>query len=312
MEHEKKKVTVIIPTYNAEKFVPALLKGLNEQSLCDFQMIVVDSSSTDKTVQLIESKADILLQIDPKDFDHGGTRTLAASYATGDIIVFLTQDAVLSDKDSLRNIVLSFEDESIGAAYGRQLSYENTNLFGKHLREFNYPNTSEIRNKKDKKRLGIKTAQLSNSFAAYRKSVFASLGGFPEKLILGEDVYLGGKIINEDFNIAYVADAPVIHSHSYSIAEDFKRYFDIGVFHQMEKWLIEDFGKPTGEGKRYVISELNFIIKNKAFTLFPQFLIRNGAKFIGYKLGTKYKRVPMKLIKKMSMHWRWWEKYNST
>ena len=72
-------------------------------------------------------------------FDHGGTRTKAVKIASGDVIVFLTQDALPCDNDTLETILKMFDDPSVGAAYGRQIPYEESSLFGKHLRYFNYP-----------------------------------------------------------------------------------------------------------------------------------------------------------------------------
>ena len=199
-----------------------------------------------------------------------------------------------------------FENKNVAAAYGRQLNYPETNLFGKHLRLFNYPDKTEFRNKDDIGKYGIKTAQLSNSFSAYRKSLLLEQGNFKDGLILGEDVYIGAKFILTGYTLAYVAEAKVYHSHSYTILEEFKRYFDIGVFHQCEKWILSSFGKAEGEGARYVKSELGFLLKNNAWYLVPEWLIRNGMKFLGYKLGQNYEKLPISLVKRLSMHCRWW------
>ncbi len=66
--------------------------------------------------------------------------------------------------------------------------------------------------------------------------------------------------------------------------QEFKRYFDIGVFHKCENWILEEFGKPKGEGIRYIKSELRFLLDNCVYHLLPESFIRNILKFIGYKL----------------------------
>jgi len=277
-----------------------------------FELIIIDSSSTDNTVQIAQKYTENIIIIPQNEFDHGGTRTKAAKIAKGDILVYLTQDALPFDESTVQNIIKVFEDEKIGAAYGRQLSYEDTNLFGKHLRTFNYTVDTYIRDKTDIKQFGLKTAFLSDSFAAYRKSVLESIGWFKDGLILGEDTYAGAKMILAGYSLSYVSDAQVYHSHSYSIWQELKRYFDIGVFHKTEEWILSEFGKAESEGMKYIRSEIRYLLSHDAWYLLPEFIIRNGMKYAGYKMGQKFELLPMWLIKKLSMHHIWWDKDIST
>lgn len=298
-------ISIIIPTYNALKFLKKSLEALNKQTIKYEEIIVIDSSSTDNTVEVAKSFGAKVLTIPKEDFGHGATRTLAGKTAVGDILVYLTQDALLYDEKTLENIVKILENKKVGVAYGRQIPYPDTNLFGKHLRYFNYPDESYLRKYEDKKKYGIKTAFLSNSFAAYRKKVLEEIGWFKNNLILSEDTYAGAKILKAGYKIAYVSEAKVYHSHSYTGWQEFKRYFDIGVFHKCENWILKEFGRPEGEGVRYIKSELRFLLNNKAYQLLPEFLIRNILKYIGYKLGYNYNKIPLKLRKKLSMHSFW-------
>jgi len=301
------KTSVIIPTYNAEKYLPKLLEALEKQTTI-FELIIIDSSSTDNTVAIAKEYTKHILTIPQVEFDHGGTRTIAAKVASEDIIVFLTQDALPYDDQAIEKILEAFENPKVGAAYGRQLPYEDATIFSKHLRYFNYPEISYVRTINDKKQYGIKTAFLSDSFAAYRKKSLKEAGWFKNDLIVGEDTYAGSKILLEGYALAYCADAKVYHSHSYGIIQEFKRYFDIGVFHKREKWILQEFGKAEGEGKRYIKSEFSYLLRCKAYHLIPNFFIRNGMKYFGYKLGQNYTKLPIVLIKKISMHYLWWNR----
>ena len=301
-------VSIIIPTYNAQNYLPTLLEKIKNQSLKEYELIIIDSSSKDETIEIAKEFTDNVIVIPQNEFDHGGTRAKAAQIAKGEIVVFLTQDALPYDENAIEKIIKIFEDEKVGAAYGRQLSYEDTNLFGKHLREFNYQDNSYIRDKNDISKYGIKTAFLSDSFACYRKSALESIGWFKSDLILGEDTYAGAKLILGDYKLAYVAEAKVYHSHSYTVWQEFKRYFDIGVFHKCESWILESFGKAEGEGMKYIKSEVKYLSENRAWYLLPEWFVRNGMKYLGYKLGQKYEKLPMWMIKKFSMHHRWWNK----
>ncbi|MEA3492123.1 MAG: glycosyltransferase family 2 protein [Campylobacterota bacterium] len=303
--------SVIIPTYNAQEYLPALLEKLRVQTAA-FELIIIDSSSKDDTVTIAKRYTDKIIIIPQSEFDHGGTRTEAAKTASGEIVVFLTQDALPVDNYAIERIIKAFEDTHIGAAYGRQIPYPDTTLFGKHLRGFNYPETSHIRSYQDRERYGMKTVFLSDSFAAYRVTSLKKIDWIKNGLISSEDSYAGAKMLLADYSLAYVSDAQVYHSHSYSVIEEFKRYFDIGVFYRRQKWILESFGKAEGEGGRYVKSEFRYLLKHNAYLKIPEFFIRNGMKYLGYKLGQHYENLPKGLIQKISMHPLWWKKLEST
>jgi len=172
---------------------------------------------------------------------------------------------------------------------------------------FNYPETPYIRTLSDKGKYGIKTPFLSNSFAAYRRRALDEIMWFKEKLILGEDTYAGAKLLLAGYTIAYVPDAMVYHSHNYTVFQELQRYFDIGVFHKTEHWIIEEFGKAGGEGGRYIQSAFAFLIKNRKYCLMPEFVIRNILKYIGYTLGQHYDKLPDVIIHTLSMHEYFWD-----
>ena len=89
------KISVIIPTLNAEKELPNILSALQKQTRKIDEIIIVDSESTDKTVQICQKDKSVkLMQIERKDFDHGKTRDMAFRASIGDIVVFMTHDAV--------------------------------------------------------------------------------------------------------------------------------------------------------------------------------------------------------------------------
>lgn len=299
------KISVVIPTYNAESYLPDLLEKLKAQSVT-FELIIIDSSSTDATPALAKTAADTVLTIPKDTFDHGGTRTIAAKQATGDIIVFLTQDAMPCSDTAIETLVRTLDDPKTGAVFGRQLPYEDTSLFGRHLRYFNYPEHSYSRRLSDKEKYGIKTAFFSDSFSAYKKEVLEKVGWFKDGLIVGEDMHIAARILLLGYTIAYNAQAEVYHAHSYTITEEFKRYFDTGVFHTKEDWLLKTFGKAEGEGKRYIKSELHYLRQHHAYMKLPEFFLRNMMKYLGYKLGRHYTYLPSVMIPACSMHTSWW------
>lgn len=286
-------ITIIIPTYNASEYLESLLSKLESQTVRDYELIIIDSSSVDNTAEIARRHGADVEIISKAEFDHGGTRSMAAKRAKGEIVVFLTQDALPCDDYAIENIIKSFKEHSdIGASFGRQLPYPGASVFAEHLRGFNYPESSSIMTLGDRQIHGLKTIFLSNSFAAYRKDVLGKIGYFKSGLNFGEDACAGANILMAGYRIAYAADARVLHSHNYSIKQDFKRYFVMGTFHETEKWLIKEFGKAEGQGLKYIKSEIRFLLDKKKFYYFSAFFVRTLTKYLGYKLGVGYKRFP--------------------
>jgi len=282
-----KNTLLIIPTLNAESTIENLLKQL---LLEDIYILVIDSSSTDNTIDIIQNLGVDYIQIQQRDFNHGGTRTLGAKYKENiEYLIYMTQDAILYNEFSIKNILKPFKDKNIGAVCGRQIPHIKEKIFGIHLREFNYPNNSYVREYQDRIKYGLKTAFLSDSFASYRYSALKSVGFFKDNIDFGEDMFVACKMLQKGYKIAYQADAIVYHSHNYTLLEEFKRYSDMGKFHTKESWILKDFGKAEGEGKKFVISEIKYLIKNRKFYLLPLMLIRTTFKFLGYKSAGFFK-----------------------
>lgn len=304
------RTKVIIPTYNGGDVWKACAQALARACAATPQVsgvLVVDSSSRDDTVAVASEYGFTVQVIDSRDFDHAGTRNQACFGVMGDtdVVVFLTQDAILASDLSLENLIAAFADPSVAVAYGRQLPHIDANPIAAHARSFNYRAKGYVSGLEDKAVMGLKTVFTSNSFAAYRVSVFQELGGFPEKNILSEDMFFAAKAVLAGHKVAYVADAAVLHSHNYTPMEEFRRYFDIGVFHHDEAWIAQAFGGAGGEGKRFIFSELKYLLQHAPAWL-PRACLHNGLKILGYKLGKNYTRLPVRLRRLFSMHRKYW------
>jgi len=293
---------VIVPTLDAgaawNEWVDVLLAaGISKKDV-----YVVDSGSTDDTVLLAGKAGFNIKQIRPGQFNHGGTRQMAVTNLAGyDIVIFLTQDAILCFPDSLQEIMAPFDDGQVAAVCGRQLPRKLSGAIEAHARLFNYPETSSVNSLKDADVKGLKTAFISNSFAAYRVSVFNEVGGFPENVIFGEDMYVAAKMLNAGYKIAYAADACVFHSHDYSLIQEMKRYFDMGVFHANEPWIRRDLGGVEGEGVKFVVSELKYLLKH-AFWKIPEGMLRTLFRYAGFRLGLIEDKLPIWLNRRLAMN----------
>ncbi len=302
------KSILCVPTLNASLTAHEFLKNQNTQTHPVEKILVIDSNSTDDTVNIFRSFGCSVHVIPRKSFSHGATRQLAVNFCPdADIILYMTHDSILASADSIKNILVYFTDEEIGAVCGRQIPYSDASPIAAHARLFNYPPISSVKSKIDIQRIGIKAAFLSNSFAAYRRKALMEIGGFPSDIIFGEDTYVAAKMLQHGWKVAYAAEATCYHSHNYSMVGELRRYFDIGVFHSREKWFIETLGKAEGEGRKFVFSELKYLLK-KAPWLIPSAILRTAIKLIGYRLGKLEHRLPVQMKKHLSMNKRYWEK----
>ncbi len=302
----KYHIACIIPTFNGGPVWAKCIDSIYKQSIKADIVYIVDSSSCDNTIKIAQSYGSYVTNIAPSDFNHGGTRNMAAkNLAEYDILIFLTQDAILASQDALMHLITPFVDPAVAAVCGRQLPHDNANPLAIHARLFNYPVDSCAKSAADIPRLGIKTAFMSNSFAAYRSKVFFELGGFPDNTILAEDMYLTAKMIKAGYKVAYCAEAAVKHSHNYTPWEEFRRYFDTGVFHASEPWIREQFGGAEGEGMRFIRSELFYLWQNAPYWI-PRALLTIGCKALGYKLGLHFRKLPWNLRHKLGMYKAYW------
>jgi rhamnosyltransferase len=266
----------------------------------------VDSSSTDSTPELARSGGFRVHTISREEFSHGGTRQLAAEILSDtEILVFLTQDAILADSGAITVLLESFDDPDVAAAFGRQLPRPGATPIEAHARLFNYPPQSSVRTAAHREEMGIKSIFISNSFAAYRRNALFAVGGFPKSVIFGEDTITAAKLLLDGWKVAYVAEAQVYHSHNYTWKQEFKRYFDIGVLHARENWLLREFGSAGGEGGRFVRSELNYLWP-RYWRYIPSALIRTIFKLSGYRLGRIENKFNAGWKRRLSMHPRFW------
>ncbi len=279
------KISVIIPTLNAGASLGGLLTALQAQSVVS-EVVIIDSASSDDTLRIAQAYGARIVRIERSDFNHGGTRTKGGEVADGAILVYLTQDALPMGAQAVETLVAPFTgDDQIGATYGRQLAGPGASPFAAHLRAFNYPSQARVKSLEDRTCLGLKAAFLSNSFAAYRRSALETVGWFKEGLMMGEDVHVGARLLLAGYRIAYVAQARVCHAHDYTFVQEFRRYMQIGAFHQAEAWMLRMFGIAEGEGLRYVQSELQYLSRQRQYHLIPLSLVRNALKYIGYRWG---------------------------
>jgi len=304
---KKMTVDVIIPTYKPDQKLDRCLTMLKRQTVKPDRIILINTeeelfrSKVFKTLPQAE-----IVHIGKEEFDHGGTRNRACAMSSSDFVVLMTQDAIPADEYLVENLIKPFSDEEVCASYGRQMADPKDNPVEAYTRKFNYPKESRIKSAQDLPTLGIKTFFCSNVCAAYRKSFYDALGGFPLHTIFNEDMIFASRLIEAGKKIAYAADARVWHWHNYTAKEQLKRNFDLAVSQVDYGGLFESVHSES-EGIRLVRRTILWAVRTGRSSTIPHILTQSAAKYIGYLLGRNYKKLPKWLILKISMNPGYWK-----
>lgn len=286
---ETSSIGVALLTLNAEKHLDRLLSPLLNSPLKP-EILVVDSSSTDSTAEFALKKGVDVIVIHRKDFNHGTTREKARKWLNTPIVVFLTQDAYLTDEQALEKLVRPLLEKKAALSYARQIPRPHANPFEAFARAFNYPSKSHIRTLQDLKEWGVYTYFCSNSCAAYLNESLDRIGGF-QKVLLGEDALACAQLLHDNQSVAYTAECLVEHSHNYTLLEEFKRHFDIGLSRASLSDFLDKAGSDSSRGRLYAIKLLKWILLQSPFLL-PYALLHLMAKWTGYHLGKKSQPAP--------------------
>ena len=304
---ETRKIDVIIPTYHPDEKLEKCLRMLKRQTVQPQRILLINTEEEFFHSKVFSTlKQGEIIHITKPEFDHGGTRNQAAAMCDGEIMILLTQDAIPADEHLIENLIKPFEDEEVCAAYGRQMADKKDNPVEAYTRIFNYPKESRIKSKEDLPKLGIKTFFCSNVCAAYRKSEYNALGGFPLHTIFNEDMIFASHLIEAGKKIAYAADAKVVHSHNYGCMAQLHRNFDLGVS-QAQHPEIFDAYPSEGEGIRMVKKSASYVCKIHKPWLLVTLFFQSGFKYVGYFLGKRYKSLPDGVIRWCTSNKTWWE-----
>lgn len=306
MQSDTYTVSIVIPTLNAARYLPDLASAFDRQTLAPLEILVIDSESTDGTTQLADSLGWSSVTIPRSEFDHGNTRNIGARLTRGDVIVFLTQDALPANPDWLRNLTFPLLEEAVGASFSRQIARDDASLREKYARLSNYPETPTVYSLTDVDRVGVRAIFLSNVSSATRRSTFEEIGGFATRAILNEDGYYAAALLQRGLSVAYVPASVVLHSHSYGAVMQFRRYFDIGVSHVDGPPLMRD-AATTGAGLEFAIGQLRYLAGERAFGEACLAVLETGAKALGYNLGKRYRAMPIACRRALGWNSSYWD-----
>ena len=296
---------IIIPTYRpGDKFI-RLLDMLKRQTIPYHELIVVNTeeSMMDERVKaaLMSMPRVRLSHILQEDFDHAGTRRSAARLSSADYFVCMTDDAVPADIYLFEQLLKGFEESDTAIVYARQLPAKDTNEAEKFTRRFNYPDNSRKKTINDLKTLGIKTYFASNVCCAYDRRVYEELGGFIESAVFNEDMIYAAGALKAGYAVFYQAKARVIHAHNYTAMQQLRRNFDLGMSQEMHPEVFAGVHS-EGEGIRLVRETARHLVRTGHIPEIPRLILHSGCKYLGYRLGKAWKRLPASVIMRLAMN----------
>lgn len=306
-----KTVDVIIPTYKPTDKLKKLMQMLQKQTRPVHRIILINTEEKHFQhffygTRFLEKFSNLTVRhISKYEFDHGATRRLGVSISDADYFICMTDDAMPMDENLVERLLLPLESGEAAVSYARQCTGNKCSEIERFTRTFNYPAKSSLKSKEDLPKLGIKTYFCSNVCAAYNRKIYDELGGFVLQTIFNEDMIYAAKVIEHDYKIAYVAEAKVIHQHHYSNLQQLKRNFDLGVSQAKHPEVFEAVPS-VSEGKKLVAETASHLKEKGLGKRIPELYISSGYKYVGYQLGKHYKKLPKKIIMKLTMNPYYW------
>ena len=212
------KVSIVFRALNEEEWFEQAILACKSQKLdagLELELILVDSGSTDATLDIALKHDLCLVHITKSEFTFGRSLNWGCEAADGDYLVFISAHCIPSHERWLQNLVQPLVDGAASYSYGRQLGHEvskfsETQLFEKYFPEFD--------------RIPQAGYFVNNANSAIKADVWAKYR-FDEECTGLEDMVLGQQIVNDGHKIGYVADAPVIHIHEETLAQTRNRYY---------------------------------------------------------------------------------------
>ena len=237
--------SVVIPSLNGGELFKDVLQALLKQEFPGkFEVLIIDSGSTDGTVEYVKSLNGVRLhEISKEDFGHGKTRNLGVELTSGEFIAFLTQDALPYDEHWLKELVKPLElNKAVAGVFGQHYAYPDADAFTRRDLTNHFKNLAKyplLNRETDAKRYNSTDASwrqilhfYSDNNSCMRRSVWEEIP-YPE-IEYGEDQVWADLMIEAGYSKAYAQDAIVYHSHNYDFQSMFDRSVTEGDFFNRE------------------------------------------------------------------------------
>jgi rhamnosyltransferase len=296
-------ISIVIPVKNGGSDLDRCLHSISLQDCVEaVEVVVVDSGSDDNSIELARSRGARVYAIPPETFTHGGSRNLGASHAGGEVLVFISQDAIPASTEWLAHLTAPLkQDEGLAGVYGRQSPHAGARPAEVYFLNFLYGPTARRQRLGDLAQVSMDVTLFSNVNSAVRRSVWEAIP-FAEDIVMSEDQEWSRRALQLGYELAYEPSAAVFHSHNYTLRSAFQRFFDSGVS-SGRAYLSSDPDSGRVLRRRaiaYAIGELVWLLRTRQYRWLPYTVMYEATKMAGLVLGINYTRMPTWLSKRFS------------
>lgn len=226
------RVSVVIPTLNGASDIGGVLAAVCRQSLAGtLEILVVDSGSTDATLDIVDQHPVRLFHVERDAFDHGDTRNLAISRARAPFVVILSQDAEPRGDHWLETLVRPLEaDEKVAAVCGRLLPRPGMDLLLRRMVE------GDLNFSRERRVVSVASPAALEALSPYEKRLhvnFHDVGSCIRRSLwqrlplprtrFGEDLMWARSVLENGFKLVYEPEAEVYHAHEYAVRSLYRR-----------------------------------------------------------------------------------------
>ncbi|MHB8084682.1 MAG: glycosyltransferase family 2 protein [Dehalococcoidia bacterium] len=277
--------SIIILTKNGGANFPRLLDRIYSQKYSgSYEVIAIDSGSTDGTLEAAGKYPLKLVEIKAEEFHHGRTRNLGAAMAEGRFLIYITQDALPVNDGWLQKLTDNLADPQIAMVVGRQIAWEHTKPPEKFFYYYNFPEF----------RVVVKSGAgdyyhdnifISNVNSAVKADIWRKYH-FSESIVMAEDKEIAGRLLADGCIIVYEPEASVYHSHDHGIKGAFEKSLDFGLALRQGASVLPGSSKPfINRAYQYLKTEITFLNNADGWRWLPYSLIYETAKYTGLWIG---------------------------
>ena len=302
-------ISVVIPVKDGGADLVRCLEAIAGQEVDDeVEVVVVDSGSRDGSVATARGLGARVHEIDPAEFGHGRTRNLGAGLARGEMLVFTSQDAYAADAGWLAALVAPLGGNGdVAGAYGRQLPHADATPPERYFLDFLYGPDERVQSWTGAGEPTFEETLFSNVNGAMPRAVWSEFP-FADDLIMSEDQEWSRRVLLAGRTLVYEPRAAVFHSHAYTVASAFRRFFDSGV--SAERSYASGDAAPgsalRSAAARYAKGELEWLWSTGQRRWIPYTAAYELAKFTGLQLGRRHRRLPTSLKRRLSALPAYW------
>jgi len=288
------RLSVIIPTLNGAATLPPLLAGLRRTAeRTPLEIVAIDSGSRDGTPELLHQAGARVLDLGGRPYGHASARNRAAAHASGEVLVFLTQDVEPAGETWLAPLVAALEAPDVAGAFGRQIPrgaspeerFMVATNYGERARTLTAATLREP--------FGPGATFFSNAFGAMKRSAWERTP-FPG-IVMSEDQAWAREVLGQGMTIRYVPEAAVFHGHRLGFGRAFRRNFDSGSS-------LETLGLTGGvwrAGLAHLAREVRWIAREDGAFAAMHAMVYETVRMIGFQCGRMERHLPCRVARWM-------------